>query len=315
MGSQAIIAWDKVSPILIEQARYRVPENKRCSFELLVQVGACVAVYTVQQRGYCDLTAQQIAEKLKGAYGVDSVQNALETLTRSGILYTHKRGGKGIDGKGRGTQRVVVGADTAGLIPDGWKITLPDISDVISSRSGIPEIDDVSHGHWPTADDWSSRVDIGLSQVDGAVFSGRSDIPALYESHKSTTHAPAVQSIDCHKGVQSNAQHDDVRAIRYALKTDHPMLQRVYSSALVQTETGKTSDAHMGTKSRELRKLVQYVTTCLPDANPKQMADAAVALYKHELARCLPCEIVTFIDNYATTHGLKYTHPQTTDNT
>jgi hypothetical protein len=93
------------------------------------------------------------------------------------------------------------------------------------------------------------------------------------------------------------------------------MLQRVYSSALVQTETGKTSDAHMGTKSRELRKLAQYVTTCLPDANPKQMADATVALYKHELARCLPCEIVTFIDNYATTHGLKYTHPQTKDNT
>jgi hypothetical protein len=292
-----------------------VSENKRCSFELLVQVGQCVAVYTVQQRGYCDLTAQQIAEKLKGAYGVDSIQNALETLTRSGILYTHKRGGKGTDGKGRGTQRIVVGADTAGLIPDGWKITVLDISDAISSRSDIPEIDDVSHGHWPTADDWSSRVDIGLSQVDGAVFSGRSDIPALYESHKSTTRAPAAQSSDCHKGVQSNAQHDDVRAIRYAIKTDHPLLQRVYNSALVQTDNGKTSDAHMSTKIRELRKLAQYVTTCLPDAEQKQMADATVALYKHELARQLPCEIVLFIDNYATTHGLKCTHPQTKDNT
>jgi hypothetical protein len=71
----------------------------------------------------------------------------------------------------------------------------------------------------------------------------------------------------------------------------------------------------MSTKIRELRKLAQYVTTCLPDAEQKQMADATVALYKHELARQLPCEIVLFIDNYATTHGLKCTHPQTKDNT
>jgi len=312
MGATAIIAWDTVEPILIEQSRFRVPENKRCSYELLVQVGNCIAVYTVEKRGYCDLTAQQISDKLKGAYGVDSIQNALETLTRSGILYTHKRGGKGSDGKGRGTQRIIVGADTAGLIPDGWSITLADIVDDISGRSDIPEIVEQQHGDWPTADDCSSQVDIEPSQVDGDLFSGRSDIPTLYESHKSTTHALAVQSSHCHKGAQSNAQHDDVRAIRYVIKADSPLLNRVHNSALLQITAGKVSDAHLRTVKDTCRNLAKYATTCLLDAEPKQMADAVVAL--SELSRKLPYEIVTALENYATTHGLTYTHPQIKDN-
>jgi hypothetical protein len=311
MGATAIIAWDKVEPILIEQSRYRMPENKRCSYELLVQVGNCIAVYTVEKRGYCDLTAQQISDKLKGAYKVDSIQNALETLTRSGILYTHKRGGKGSDNKGRGSQRIIVGADTAGLIPDGWSITLADIVDDISGRSDIPEIVEEQHGDWPTADDWSSRVDIALSRVDGDVFSGRSGIPTLYESHKSTTHALAVQSSDCHKGAQSNAQHDDVRAIRYVIKADSPLLNRVHNSALLQITAGKVSDAHLRTVSDTCRNLAKYATTCLLDAEPKQMAGAVVALYA--LSRKLPYEIVTALEDYATTHGLTYNHPQTKD--
>ena len=312
MGASAIIAWDKVEPILIEQSRFRVSENKRCSYELLIQVGNCVAVYTVEKRGYCDLTAQQISDKLKGAYGVDSIQNALEILTRSGILYTHKRGGKGSDGKGRGTQRIIVGADTAGLIPNGWSITLTDTSDDISSRSDIPEIDEQSHGDWPTADDWSSQVDIEPSQVDSDVSSGRSGILTLYGSHKSTTHALAVQSSDCHKDVQSNAQHDDVRAIRYVIKADSPLFNRVHNSAIQQVTAGKVSDAHMRTVSVTCRNLAKYVTTCLLDAEPKQMADAVVALYA--LSRKLPYEIVTSLENYAITHGLTYTHPQIKDN-
>jgi len=312
MGATAIIAWDKVEPILIEQSRYRMPENKRCSYELLVQVGNCIAVYTVEKRGYCDLTAQQISDKLKGAYKVDSIQNALETLTRSGILYTHKRGGKGSDNKGRGSQRIIVGADTAGLIPDGWSITLADIVDDISGRSDIPEINDAPDGDWPTADGYSSQVDIALSQVNGDVFSGRSDIPTLYESHKSTTHALAVQSSDCHKGLQSNALHDDVRAIRYVIKADSPLLNRVHNSATQQVTAGKVSDAHMRTVSVSCRNLAKYATTCLPDAEPKQMADAVVALY--DLSRKLPYEIVTALENYATTHGLTYNHPQIKDN-
>ena len=311
MGASAIIAWDKVEPILIEQARYRMPESKRCSFELLVQVGNCVAVYTVEKRGYCDLTAQQISDKFKGAYKVDSIQNALETLTRSGILYTHKRGGKGSDNKGRGTQRIIVGADTAGLIPEGWSIRLPDIVDDISGRSDIPKMVDASHGDWPTADEWSSQVDIELSRVDSTVCSGRSDIPTLYDSHKSTTHALAVQSSDCHKGAQSNAQHDDVRAIRYVIKADSPLLNRVHNSALLQITAGKVSDAHLRTVSDTCRNLAKYATTCLLDAEPKQMADAVVALYA--LSRKLPYEIVTALENYATTHGLTYNHPQTKD--
>lgn len=312
MGASAIIAWDNVEPILIEQSRFRVSENKRCSYELLVQVGNCVAVYTVEKRGYCDLTAQQVSDKLKGAYGVDSIQNALETLTRSGILYTHKRGGKGSDGKGRGTQRIIVGADTAGLIPKGWSITLTDTSDDISGRSDIPEMNNAPHGDWPTADDWSSQVDIKPSQVDSTVSSGRSGIPTLYESHKSTTHALAVQSSDCHKGVQSNAQHDDVRAIQYDIKADSPLLNRVHNSAIQQITAGKVSDAHMRTVKHTCRNLAKYVTTCLLDAEPKQMADAVVALYA--LSRKTSYEIVTSLENYATTHGLTYNHPQIKDN-
>ena len=313
MGATAIIAWDKVEPILIEQSRFRVPENKRCSYELLVQVGNCVAVYTVEKRGYCDLTAQQISDKLKGAYGVDSIQNALECLTHSGILYTHKRGGKGSDGKGRGTQRIIVGADTAGLIPEGWSITLADIVDDISGRSDIPKTIDASHGDWPTADDCSSQVDIEPSQVDSDVFSSKSDIPTLYESHKSTTHALAVQSSDCHKGAQSNAQHDDVRAIRYVIKADSPILNRVHHSALLQLTAGKVSDTHLRTVSESCRNLAKYATTCLLDAEPKQMASAVVALY--ELARKLPYEIVTSLEKYAHAHDLTFTYPQIKDTT
>jgi hypothetical protein len=313
MGATAIIAWDKVEPILIEQSRYRVPENKRCSFELLVQVGNCVAVYTVEKRGYCDLTAQQISDKLKGAYGVDSIQNALECLTRSGILYTHKRGGKGSDGKGRGTQRIIVGADTAGLIPEGWSITLTDTSDDISGMSDIPEIDDVPHGDWPTADDCSSQVDIEPSQVDGDVFSGKSGIPTLYESHKSTTHALAVQSFDCHKGVQSNAQHDDVRAIRYVIKADSPLLNRVHIAATLHLTAGKVSEAHMRTVKMSCRNLAKHVTTCLLDAEPKQMADAVVALY--DLPIKMSYDIVTSLEKYACAHDLTFTYPQIEDTT
>lgn len=287
-------------------------KNQRCSYELLVLVGNCIAVYTVEKRGYCDLTAQQISDKLKGAAKVDAIQVALETLTRSGILYTHKRGGKGSDNKGRGSQRIIVGADTAGLIPDGWSITLADIVDDISGRSDIPEIVEQSHGDWPTADDCSSQVDIEPSQVDGDLFSGRSGIPTLYESLKSTTHALAVQSSDCHKGAQSNAQHDDVRAIRYVIKADSPLLNRVHNSALLQITAGKVSDAHLRTVSESCRKLAKYATTCLLDAEPKQVAGAVVALY--ELARKLPYEIVTALENYATTHGLTYNHPQIKDN-
>ena len=205
-----------------------------------------------------------------------------------------------------------MGADTAGLIPEGWSITLTEIVDDISGRSDIPEINDAPHGDWPTADDCSSQVDIEPSQVDSDVFSGRSGIPALYDSHKSTTHALAVQSFGCHKDVQSNAQHDDVRAIRYVIKADSPLLNRVHNSALLQLTAGKVSDAHLRTVKDTCRNLAKYVTTCLLDAEPKQMADAVVALYA--LPRKTSYEIVTALENYATTHGLTYTHPQIKDN-
>jgi hypothetical protein len=122
-----------------------------------------------------------------------------------------------------------------------------------------------------------------------------------------------VQSSDCHKGAQSNALHDDVRAIRYVIKADSPLLNRVHNSALLQITAGKVSDAHLRTVSESCRNLAKYATTCLPDAEPKQMAGAVVALY--ELARKLPYEIVTCLENYAHAHDLTFTYPQIKDTT
>lgn len=125
MSSPAIRAWNNVTRQQLEEALLRLHPDDRPSYDATVAVGRSVAVLTNGKKGYCDSTTRQIYDDLKGAYGEYVIRNALWALQVAGVVANVQRGTIGKDGKGRGAHRVVIGADTNDLIPDGYTPPLP----------------------------------------------------------------------------------------------------------------------------------------------------------------------------------------------
>jgi hypothetical protein len=262
VGSKAIIAMHKLIPSeQIETARMSAPLNKRPSFECCVAVLHCVAVYTVEARGYCDMSAQQLSDRMKGAWLPDSIQNALNCLTNGGILYTHKRGSMTAEGIGRASQRVLVCADSAALIPAVWVAPVP----TLSRDSGIP--DSCDH----------SQVEKVDSHGNERQLSRGTDLPTHYElTHKTPTAAAAEPLGAFHNNEsQSLVMSDDTSVTRWLINADPSKVDKVYLAVFTRVPTATKQHRE------RIRTLARDAISCCLDASLSVIADMVEELQSH----------------------------------
>lgn len=125
VSAAGIRAWKAVTRQCLEDALARLHADDRPSYDATVAVGMAIGVLTNAKKGYCDATALQIYDELKGTYGESVIRNALWALQVAGVVVQVKGGTIGKDGKGRGAHRVLVGADTHSLIPADYVPPLP----------------------------------------------------------------------------------------------------------------------------------------------------------------------------------------------
>lgn len=208
------------------------------------------------------MSAQQISDRLKGAYQRDAIQNALNALTRGGILFTHKRGTMGTNGKGRASQRVVVACDSAGLIPDGWSPPLT-------------EQETLSGGVHLRESEWDSQVNDDDSPVDEQGLSGDTDLPTHYGIHKSPTAATAEPFGDVLNDESlSLAQSDDASSTRYVINADSSRVDRIWTALKARHPAARKCDWQ---RMRSIARDV--IATCQEATNP-QVVDIADEVYK-----------------------------------
>ena len=246
-----------------------------------------VAVYTVEARGYCDMSAQQMSDRLKGAYSAESVQNALNCLTNGGILYTHRRGSMTADGKGRASQRVLVSVDNKVLIPVNW--APPEAS--LSWGVDTPDSGD------------DSQVDNHDSHVDTAEHSRCTDLPTHYElTHKTPTAAQALPSGAFHKDeTQSLVMSNDTSATNWFIKADSKAVDRVCIAMLSRVKGLKIGNGRIRSIARDV------VGTCL-DATPKEWVDVVEMIHEQPLAG--RTSRLVAIEKASHSLGLIFTQPE-----
>lgn len=117
MSADAMRAWDRVPPDVIEAARLAMSEDQRPHAGCVQFVGFMLAFAVKPATGYADLTQQQLVERSKGAWSVDQVKRACQVLDRAGVFVVVKQGHKGTAGQlGSGSWRVLSTCDSHGLI-------------------------------------------------------------------------------------------------------------------------------------------------------------------------------------------------------
>ena len=189
MSTRSLLSWAQVTKEQLERARMSVSPDERPSYECLVLLGREASVLQSAHKGYCDSTIKQLYEAIKGAYGTESIKNALKVLELAGVIVTIKGGTKGAKG-GRGAWRVFVTADEKGLIPEDY--TPPKLEPFVSS-SDLPTNSE------------GSRVDNPSSGVVSEGFSGSSELPTPKESLYIST--PPLGEAERNNSLKSASDH------------------------------------------------------------------------------------------------------------
>lgn len=169
-------AWDAIDAQELFAFVQTIHADSRPAFSAVVAVGGILAWGQSTRNGYCDLTLQQIHQRLKGAYGESVIRNALHALRCFGTVAQVKGGTLSKDGTGRGAWHVFVNADTKGLIPEGY--TAP-------SPRKVPDRSNLSQSVQESATGSSQ------SATGSAPLPDRSDLSPLKDSLNTPTAASA----------------------------------------------------------------------------------------------------------------------------
>jgi hypothetical protein len=227
MSARSIPVWGSVPPELIEQARMSLPPSERPSFECVVLVGLQASVLQDARKGYCDSTVKQFHTAIKGAYGFESIKNALKALEVAAVLVTVKGGTKSKDG-GRGAWRVFRLADEKELIPESY------CKPILKPFVGSPDLPNNTN---------EPRVSSETSEVGNEPFSGSSDIPTPKESLYLST--PPLGEAEKNNSLKSEAPHSKLECqtcLTSTINLQHDRVQQLVTAVLA-SKPQRTSGA------------------------------------------------------------------------
>ena len=111
MSRESLRAWKQITREQLEAARLTIDAKHRPSLEAMNAVGAALAWSFRNDRGYVDLTLEQLSENEKGIYSVETCKWAVIAHDRGRIWVNVERGGR----ERGGTRRVMPTFDPKGL--------------------------------------------------------------------------------------------------------------------------------------------------------------------------------------------------------
>lgn len=116
VSAEAMKRWNAVPRHALDAAQLAVDEKYRPSLEAMLHVGREMAWSFHDQRGYADLTLEQLEANSKGIHGYYACAYARQALDKAGIWVVIKRGTKSENGAGTGSRTVLSTYDPKGLL-------------------------------------------------------------------------------------------------------------------------------------------------------------------------------------------------------